>query len=106
MNIRELNESNFNEVIESRNSISIVDFYADWCGPCKMLSPILEDLSNEYTNINFYKVNVDDSSNLARNYGIMSIPTLIIFKNSSIEKTLIGLQSKNDLINTIEELDN
>lgn len=106
MDIRELNEMNFNDAIESRNNVSIVDFYADWCGPCKMLGPILQELALEYTNINFFKVNVDDSANLARIYGVMSIPTLIFFKNNKVEKTLVGLQGKNELINIIKELDN
>lgn len=106
MNIKELNENNFNEVFDNRNNVCVVDFFADWCGPCKMLSPVLEELSEEYTNVSFYKVNVDDSSSLARNYGVMSIPTLIFFKNNEIFKTLTGLRSKNELIELIKELNN
>lgn len=106
MNIKELTEENFNEIFDNRNNVCVVDFFANWCGHCKMLSHILEELSNEYTNINFYKVNVDDSTSLARNYGVMSIPTLIFFKNNEVIKTMIGLQSKDELISAIKELDN
>lgn len=106
MGIKEITEENFDEIFDNRNNVCVVDFFANWCGPCKMLSPILEEISKEYTNISFYKINIDDSATLARNYGVMSIPTLIFFKNNEVKKTMIGLQSKDELINAIKELDN
>lgn len=90
-----LNDNNFNEFISNEN-ISVVDFYADWCGPCKMLSPILEELSSELKSVNFGKLNVDDS-NIPKEYGIMSIPTIIVFKNNEVLRKNTGFMSKDDL---------
>lgn len=87
------NKNNFKELI---NNKVIVDFYADWCGPCKMLSPVLEKISAE-ENIDIVKINVDNEQELAREYGIMSIPTLIIFENGKEINKNIGLCSKQDI---------
>lgn len=87
------NKNNFKELI---NNKVIVDFYADWCGPCKMLSPVLEKISEE-ENIDIVKINVDNEQELAREYGIMSIPTLIIFENGKEINKNIGLCSKQDI---------
>lgn len=82
------------------DELTLVDFYADWCGPCKMLAPILEQLEN----INIVKVNVDEHQELANKLGIMSIPTLIFYKNKEIVKKEIGLKSKNELEKIISEI--
>lgn len=87
------NKNNFKELI---NNKVIVDFYADWCGPCKMLSPVLEKISEE-ENIDIVKINVDNEQELAREYGIMSIPTLIVFENGKEINKNIGLCSKQDI---------
>jgi thioredoxin 1 len=80
----------------------LVDFYADWCGPCKMQSPILEEISGELEGkAKICKVNVDQSRELAVEYGIQSIPTLLVFKNGEINKSMIGLQSKDALIQVL-----
>ena len=81
----------FNELIKKEKVL--IDFYADWCGPCKMLGPILEEIDF----VDVIKVNVDTFPNLAREYGIMSIPTLIAFKNGEIINKKIGLQSINEI---------
>ncbi len=92
-----LNNSNFKgEVIESKGLV-LVDFWADWCGPCKMLAPILEELSEE-TEAKICKVNVDESGDLAGDYGIRSIPTMIIFKDGVKVDQIVGLRQKSELL--------
>lgn len=94
----ELKEKNFKDVI--KEGVWIVDFYADWCGPCKMLSPVLESL--EYDNI--LKVNVDAFGELAASFGVMSIPTLIFFKDGVEKNKIIGFTSKEEIENVLENL--
>jgi thioredoxin 1 len=78
------------EVLKSQTP-AVVDFYADWCGPCRMVSPIIEQLSQEYTGrVKFAKVNTDENPDIAMKYGIMSIPTIIVFKNGEVASTVIG----------------
>ena len=92
-----LNNWNFNgEVIESKGLV-LVDFWADWCGPCKMLAPILEELSGE-TEAKICKVNVDESGDLAGDYGIRSIPTMIIFKDGVKVDQIVGLRQTSELL--------
>ena len=87
-----LKNEDFNKEIES--GLVLVDFYADWCGPCKMISPIIEQLASERANTKFIKVNVDIHEDIARSYGIMSIPTIIVFKNGEIVNQNIGFAPK------------
>lgn len=87
-------EKEFDEVIKKSNVI--VDFYAEWCGPCQMLSPILESVSKEM-NLDTYKVNVDEVESVARRYGIMSIPTIMIFSNGELVKKHVGFMDENEL---------
>ncbi len=99
-----LNEQNFNNEILSFNGIAVVDFWADWCGPCKMLGPILEEVANYFANdssVKVAKVNVDENSTLAQKYGIMSIPALKFFVNGEIVGELIGVQSKETIVEKI-----
>jgi thioredoxin 1 len=86
-----LSSSEFeNEVLKSQLP-TVVDFYADWCGPCRMVSPIIEALSSEYDGrVKFVKVNTDDNPDIAMKYGIMSIPTIIVFKDGQVASTIIG----------------
>ena len=78
------------EVLKSQTP-AVVDFYADWCGPCRMVSPIIEQLSKEYAGkVKFAKVNTDENPDIALKYGIMSIPTIIVFKNGQVASTVIG----------------
>ncbi len=90
------NEEEFLDLISDGNVL--VDFYAEWCGPCKIMGEILESVDG-----NIVKVNTDTFPNLAQKFGIMSIPTLILFKNGSEADKLIGLQSKNDIIEFINK---
>ena len=97
----EITNDNFNkEVLEQE--LVLVDFNADWCGPCKMLKPILEEISNERST-KIVSVNVDDNMELAREYGIMTIPCLILFKDGKEFKRSVGLKSKEDIISMMEE---
>lgn len=90
-----INEENFeSEVLKSDKPV-LVDFWAEWCGPCKMLSPTVDQLSKDFDGkAKFAKVNVDENQNLAAKYGIMSIPTIIIFKEGKIVEQFIGAQAK------------
>lgn len=89
------NESEFDELIKGR---ILVDFYADWCGPCKRLMPILEDIKD----IDILKVNVDSFGDLSRSFGIMSIPTLILFDNKKEIKKSIGFKTKEEILDMIK----
>ena len=98
-----ITEENFeNEVLNSDKPV-LVDFWAQWYGPCRMLGPIIEEIANDYEGkVKVGKVNVDEQPNLASKYGIASIPTVIVFKNGKPEKTLVGLRSKNEIENMIK----
>src|SRR3989338_7080368 len=89
----ELDKSNFDKEIKS-DKLVVVDFWASWCGPCKAMSPILEDLSKEMKNVVFAKVNVDENTDLPSKLGIMSIPTFVVFKDGKEVERIIGSNSK------------
>ena len=93
--VKEIKEKEFNNVIKKDKVL--VDCYATWCGPCKMLSPIIDQLAEEISNINFYKLDVDNAPNISGEYGIMSIPTLLLFKDGKLSDTIVGLRSKSEL---------
>ncbi|MCT4617714.1 MAG: thioredoxin [Candidatus Gracilibacteria bacterium] len=97
-------DADFNsEVLESQGVV-LVDFYADWCGPCQMLSPVIDELATEMEGkAKVVKVNVDNAGETARKYGIMSIPTILLFKDGELVETLMGVQGKNVLVSKIEE---
>lgn len=90
-------EKDFNKLIEKE---AVVDFYATWCGPCKMFGPIFEEVAND-KSINFIKLDVDKHSDIAREYGVMSIPTIILFKKGEEVKRFTGFMSKDDFIDYI-----
>jgi len=94
--IKHLKNEDFNE--EIKEGLVLVDFYADWCGPCRMIGPIVEELSNEISELKVIKVNVDEREDVAKNYGVMSIPTLILFRNGEMEKKQVGFVPKEVLI--------
>jgi len=103
-NLVNVNKDSFEaEVIKSDKPV-IVDFWAEWCGPCKALAPILDEISNEVTNAKVVKVNVDESGDLAQQYGIRGIPTLIFFKDGEVKSTLVGNQPKAEILKNINDL--
>ncbi|MGL4773702.1 MAG: thioredoxin [Clostridium sp.] len=89
-----LTSADFESDVRNSKGVVLVDFYADWCGPCKMIAPILEQLSSEITDASIYKVNVDESGELASEFNVMSIPTMIIFKDGAPVETVVGFQPK------------
>jgi len=92
MSVQKLNQNNFNNLIA--NGTALVDFYADWCGPCRMVSPIVDEIAEEHRDITVGKINVDDENTLAMKYGVMSIPTLIVFKDGKETARIVGARSK------------
>lgn len=95
-----LSSENFEKEVLNSNEPVLVDFYADWCGPCKMMAPVVEELAGELQGkARVGKINVDENQDLAMEYNVMSIPTLIIFKNGKEAKRFIGVRDKNELLN-------
>ena len=90
----------FDDIIAKGNVV--VDFYADWCGPCKRMTPVLCSLSEEFSNVTFIKVNIDDNKSIADRYGVKSIPTLIFFKDGKEVERTVGKKGKNVLRNILK----
>lgn len=102
MAVLAITKQNFNtEVVQSEKPV-LLDFWAEWCGPCRMVSPIVDEIAEETNNIKVGKINVDDEPELAQKFGIMSIPTLILMKNGTEVKRLIGARSKSELLSWID----
>lgn len=97
MDIIKIKEEEFEEKVLKNNKKVLVDFYADWCGPCRMLSPIIEEIAKENDEYEFVKVNVDDCPDVSRKYGVMSIPTLIVFENGVEKKKTLGFHSLDEV---------
>ena len=97
-NIVTLTDTNFAAEVLSSETPVLVDFWAEWCGPCKMLSPLIDELASEYDGkIKVGKVNIDEHQNLASQYGVRAIPTMLVFKSGEVADQIVGLRSKRDL---------
>ena len=99
-----LTDATFDEVVGAADELVIVDFWAEWCGPCKMISPILEEIASEHEGkVRIEKLNVDDNPDVARRYEVMSIPTLIVFRDGQPVKRMIGAKGKGQLLQELDE---
>ena len=102
MAIVEINNANFtSEVLESDKKV-LVDFWAPWCGPCRMVSPIVEEIAEENAAIKVAKINIDEQPQLASQYGVMSIPTLMVFENGDIANKAVGARNKGFILQMLE----
>ena len=99
--IKYLENEDFNDLI--KEGTVLVDFYADWCGPCKMLAPELESLSNERSEVSIIKVDTDKHEDIARGFGIMSIPTIHLYKDGVLKDKIVGFMPKDELVKLINK---
>ena len=97
MSVNVFNDNNFEEEVLKKEGKVLIDFYADWCGQCKMMSPVIDKIAEENSTVKVGKVNVDENPEIASKYGIMSIPTIMIFENGNLMKKFIGLTSKSEI---------
>ena len=98
MSVLKITGDNFQEEVLKSDKTVLIDFYADWCGPCRMMSPIVNQIAEEMSDkIKVGKVNVDENQELAMEYGVMSIPTIVIIENGKVKNTLVGVRDKNEI---------
>lgn len=104
MSVLNVTSENYeSEVLKSEKTV-LIDFYADWCGPCKMMSPIIDEIAEEMKEtVKVGKINVDENQDLAMKYGIMSIPTIVLLKNGEVQKTFVGVTDKEEIKQAINE---
>jgi len=102
MPVPNLDQNNFQTVIENAKNPVIVDFYADWCGPCKMIAPVMEQIASSDAGVDVYRVDVDVNPNLAMQFGVMSIPTIVSFKNGQLYKKTVGAQGMANILQLIQ----
>jgi len=99
----EIKESSFDEAVIKSKMPVLVDFWAPWCGPCRMVAPVVDELSTEYNGkVSFVKINVDDNPQVASQFGVMSIPTLILFKDGKPSSTIVGFRPKAELKKSLD----
>lgn len=100
--VKKLAEKNFNDEVIKSDQTVLLDFYAEWCGPCNMLSPIIDEIANENKNIKVYKVNIDEETNLVNKFNIVSVPTILIFKNGEITSRASGFTGKDQILSMVK----
>ena len=98
MSVLHVGTSNFDSIVKESSKTVLVDFWASWCGPCRMIAPILDEIAAERPDIKVCKVNVDEEQELAISYGVSSIPTVILFKDGKVSATSVGYRSKAQLL--------
>ena len=104
-NIVTLTTGNFSEEVLKSTTPVLVDFWAEWCGPCKMIAPVLDELASEYDGrVKIGKVNIDEDQSLAQEYGVRAIPTLLVFKDGQVAEQIVGLRSKRDLKTSLDKV--
>ena len=105
VNIVSLTKDNFADEVLQASTPVLVDFWAEWCGPCKMIAPVLDELAGEYDGkVKIGKVNIDHEQGLAAEYGIRAIPTLLLFNKGVVEEQIVGMKSKRDLAESFAKL--
>ena len=102
MAVVKLTEANFEQEVMQADRPVLVDFYADWCGPCKMMGPVVEEIAGEEAGVKVCKINIDEEMGLAQRFGVMSIPTFIAFKNGEVAGKQIGAVPKNVLLDLVK----
>ena len=103
MSVLKLTDENFENEVLNSDKVCLVDFYADWCGPCKMMSPIIEEIADELRDtVKVGKVNSDENMELTEKYQIMSIPTILVVKNGNVTKQFVGVTSKSEIEEAIK----
>lgn len=102
MSVVYVTKENFNDVLKSEKTV-LLDFYADWCGPCKMVSPIIDEIAEENPQYFIGKINVDNEPELANEFGVMSIPTLVVMKNGQVVNQAMGARPKQNILAMLEE---
>lgn len=102
MSVLKITSENYEKEVLKSDKPVLIDFYADWCGPCRTMSPIIDEIAEEMADkITVGKINVDENQDLAMEYGVMSIPTIMIIKNGKVEKTFVGVRDKNEILGAI-----
>lgn len=101
--IMHVNTENFEKEVSKNKGVTLVDFFATWCGPCKMLSPILEQVNDECDFVKIVKVDIDDALPIAKDFGIMSVPTMVIMADGEEKERLVGLRQKTQIIDTVKK---
>lgn len=102
--VKDIKTNEFREKVIDSGKTVLVDFWASWCGPCRMLSPAVDSVSEQVSGVEFYKVNVDEEPELARQFEIMSIPTLIVFKNGTVVNQSVGVIPESDIKALVENV--
>lgn len=101
MSVLTITQNNFEKEVLSSSKPVLVDFWASWCGPCRMMAPIVDEIAQEREDIVVGKINVDEEQELAAAYGIMSIPTLLIFKNGEVTEQIVGVRPKQQILDIL-----
>ena len=102
--VKAVNSGSFDAEVLQAGGLVVVDMYADWCGPCKMMAPIIDGLSEDYEDVKFCKLNVDEADDIAARYGVMSIPTFLFIKDGQLVKAMVGAKDAESFENEIEAL--
>lgn len=102
MAVISLNEKNFEEEVLKSDKTVLIDFWASWCGPCRMMSPVIDNIAEEVSDVKVCKINIDEEQNLAVKYNVMSIPTFIVIKNGEETARSVGVQDKSEILNMIK----
>jgi thioredoxin 1 len=100
--VKKINSNEFQREVLNGDGVALVDLFADWCMPCQMIAPIIEEISNEKAEVNFFKVNVDETPEVAIKYGVSSIPTLLIFKDGELVNKAVGAYPKESIVKLLE----